>query len=1033
MYMKTKKKIVVLLASIMALCVLTIFSLSMAIPKANTSAEALLVFNNGTTVNNEYICGDLFQIPESVSVKVGDSEFASTSVVLVCPNGDILKGGTTRDLDVIGEYALKVFYNNGGKTESVDKTFSVVSAKYSVSTQSSIATYQPLQKSYNNGVKTITDGINLRLVDSDVFEYRKPIKLNENGVTNIVSYAHVIKEKFEGSKYSYLYFRLTDVYDSNNYILFSVNFPVNSGTGFDVKVGFNGTELFGLGSPSAIRNNLIEYEGNTYAIYYTSVYGTYLTLQYDASTKKVYVSTSPENSKFTSDLGLSDIYTRSFGGFTSNEVYFSCYATDLYSQYIYVDIADIGGQNSLDADNNGTADYGFDNVNKYYVDTDKPTIKVNNIPTTNDSVFAAKNQEFPLYEMIALDENLKETYVNVYYNYGKENQVFVGNNGKTFVPKMVGEYTAVYTAVDTFGNKTEYPVSIVCLNVDSLITMKATQSDFDGVIARVGSETELPAQNVLGIGGINGKIDCNIKAIFESEGVEFDVDENNTFVPNHVGVWKIVYTLKDNVTERTFTYNINVRSTDKVFFDQNPLVPKYFIKNSGYQLDSCDAYRIVNGARVTVTPDVAVRFDGNGEFMKITNNTIESVTGESYVEVQYSYDGKVIYTSDQIEIVDVGYGDKNSFSVADYFKGNFTKTPHLEMVTFTANSLSGEERLDFIKEISLSNFLVEFNSADNKATTDIDESLFTNYNEFIITLTDFCDPNNKVELSIRKSGSTAVFSVNGVESKTKLRHYTSINTLQICYKKDIETFDYEGVKVKYKVPFSTDKCYVSFTLRDIHGQSAISVTKLNNQAINRSKNDIKGPEISVVSDSSNRNIGDKFKIEVPSLIDVLSPVFRKDIKVTAKTPSGEIVTSVDNVKLDKVTANRVYEFEFNEFGDYVVLFEFQDSAKNKGTRQIRINVKDMVAPELSFKDGSDVASVVVYKFGSTIDLKEVVCKDDVDESPKVTIGVTNPHFSLQILDGTTFTPNERGSYRVAYRAMDAEYNSAVIYYYIVVE
>ena len=1041
---KFKKNLVICFLS---LCVLIscVFLVAPNFSQKNTKAAEISVVFNDVIVEDSYLYNSSFVLPKQADVKVDDNVYPAIKVVLKNPNG-VLSYEDVQVLDTVGNYTLQIFYNANNSINCYEKTLVVYDSLFNVSSSSSNAEFGDFAVDYKatkDGLN-IQKGIKLKLTESDTFTYRKPIKLNDDGITEFLTFSY----PYDGSAKLSGQFnvKLIDIYDASKYVEFRVlannGFLYNGESYYnylDLYAGFNGvisantTTTVGIRKGTSTSRMNIKYNGEDYfvqsaagALYEKNL----VTLSFNASDNSCYFQYSnAENPTIISDLDIIEIYDgQRFDGFTNNEVYVSITPTSLQSNYLLLDVLDICGENTKNNDGTNIVSYGFDTPN--YFDEQAPVLTVDYTPSYQNYVYAAKDCKFPVFEAQATDENLSRITTEVYYNYGKADEFFVSHDGEAFLPTFVGNYTIVYKAYDTFGNVSEVNVPVICVETPS---NKLISSAFDTTSFQkeyfAGYSIKVPSFEELSVSGINGEVTCSTKVVCMGNGLEYAPDENGYVVLNDVGDWKIVYTLIDNVTSVDFVIDIQALSSDKAIIDKEPVYPKYFIKGLEYDLESVELVSFL-GSKIQVTPDVFYKYKGETEFKSIDG--LQKIEDKEAIQFQYKYNGKIVYTSKEIDIINVGY-DESELKIDKYFIGDFVIEPAKSNIVFTSNKTSGNNGFEFIKHISLSNFSLSFLNYDNPETTDVNESTQnSNYERIKITLTDYYDSNNSVEIKLTESKGKAIFSVGEKENSIPTEDFLSIIERKIRYEKGF--FYFGGESIEYNVPFTSDKCYVKVELCGITGESKICIRGINNQQFRTLKKDTTKPQLYVALDLKTYCVGDTFKVSVPTASDVLSLVSVKDVKLTVTSPDDNIVIdSLTNQELNDVVADNEYSFKFDTLGRYTITFEFKDQNNMSEERTYSVYALDKNAPTVTFKDGSDVGSGVKYKLGEQITIKDIVYYDDVDESLNVVIMVTDPNFNLIPVTDNVFTPLEKGKFRISYRVSDISNNSTVIYYYVVVE
>ena len=163
--------------------------------------------------------------------------------------------------------------------------------------------------------------------------------------------------------------------------------------------------------------------------------------------------------------------------------------------------------------------------------------------------------------------------------------------------------------------------------------------------------------------------------------------------------------------------------------------------------------------------------------------------------------------------------------------------------------------------------------------------------------------------------------------------------------------------------------------------------------------------------------------------DTLSTVTEKNLTVTV-TVNGKPVTSRDGVLLKDVVANRDYEIEFAQYGDYRVVYTAKDESGKSSIQYYVVTVADMVAPEISFKDGSTSETTQKVKLYYKYSIKEYVVSDNYSSAEDISVYVYiyTQNGCLIHYNVEEFTLTEAGSYVVYLYCVDKDGNYATASY-----
>ena len=243
-------------------------------------------------------------------------------------------------------------------------------------------------------------------------------------------------------------------------------------------------------------------------------------------------------------------------------------------------------------------------------------------------------------------------------------------------------------------------------------------------------------------------------------------------------------------------------------------------------------------------------------------------------------------------------------------------------------------------------------------------------------------------------------------------------------------------------PFAKDDALFEISIKGAK-DCAVVVSQLNNQAFTTTVREGK-PQISFGQKNGVQEANTVYSIAPCYASSVLNSVLMKDVKVTVNTPSGDIATSVDGVRLENATADRAYDVKLAQIGQYRVSYTVTciGSTRTNGQATLEnddyyiINVSEGIAPTVSFTDGSNEMTTVKVAKGTTHQIKDFVATDNAtpSENLKVYKMILDEAFVIEAngygVDSYTFT--EAGTFIVYVLVYDALGNSAAGYYKVIV-
>ena len=1005
---KMKRKIKLSLA----LLGCSLFALA-GIYASDTNGAALANAAELTTASEileQYDLGQDFSVPNA-TISYNGTNYEATSAFLYFPNGTLYTSETLT-LNVLGEYTLEYQAVIAGEKVSARKTFKVNSSAYALGTNSVLEYSDSLDKITGSSVA----GLHLELADKDVLTYNEPINIYDYDKDVPLVRMHPYSTGGNGTTYRESLkqiVRLTDCYDSDNFIEFELcwdysNHILQTAAPY-YRADVANKKSVGVKPVSAdkvVKSSI--YLGETRYEVFDGQYGAF-TNTWVLTDKGVTVYFDPETNSFyaedrskvlVSDLDNVELYgENAFKGFTTGEVYVSVLAEEYYTGAVNMDI-------SLLADLEGEELHRI----KVY-DTKSPEIVID-VPTTEKIYYVAKNEEIAIPKATAYDVNLKgDVSVGVYSHYGTDKtRQHSCKNGK-FTPTAEGLYTVVYSAVDTFGNAKTKTLTLNCIKSenDQIVSFAMQQLS----VLNAGSTCELPACEVF---SKNNEVTLKAYYKFVGEDEVFEITNNEFFVEN-VGEYEIIYEYSDVFTSYRKSYKVNSIPSTNVKFSE-PVLPKYLIANATYTLDSVYAYTY-DSQKPTQREVEVFLINGTSE-TKINYGNV-TIPDCDKVKFKYSY-GDISEYSEEIPVVNVGFG--NALRMQDYFVGNFDKQADSNGVYYQSKATNGNNSLEFVNVLSLSNFTFSFSVPENAS----------NFDAVDVTLTDYYDRDNSVTISYLKKADTT-YMVCGNAQADLNAGFTS-KTYKFFYDNRLNGFKDMGKKsVACPKEFSSDKVLLTVSLRNIVGAANLTVVEVGGQTFSNDTADYFKPTMLVDDDGGVKKLGDVITIKMPTIIDVLSPYSQSNLTLTVSKPSKGYATSNDGVLLQAgCRTDREYTLTLTEDGMYKVRFEYVDAGGNSITGGFTANVSDMEAPTITLNDGYNETTVIKAKLNTKVTIQGYTVSDNKTATDKLTVRcmVYSPSLSHVFVMDNQFEANQTGMYTVYYYVYDAVGNYSVVSYRIYV-
>lgn len=1024
------------------------------------------------TLENEEELKSEYNYGESLTIPMGTiaGERAS-SYIVVSPSGKVYNTASI-ELAELGQYTIIWYAQVSGTTVSAEKNFLVTQGVYTTSGGVSCSYEESLSKN------SARSGIKVSLEPESTFYYNKPIDLTKEGAfAEVYPYfgmknlEQVIKDlavakttgdtvaetdvknsiQYNEDARNYL-ITLTDCYDSSNYITIDLewqetrryyNFranpageiahglrPVKTADVSSIKVGNSYYQCHYAPGQGLTSCNVAEaVNGNDYAmqLYYdveeNSVYMTYY--RYTASAKvnaetnemEVTGKYEKQDKMLVADLDNEAIYPKgTFKGFATGEVYLSISAKNHLGDKANIEIASLGGATG-------------EEILSSQKDTTAPVIQVDSALRSMNKI--ARNEEVTVPDAYALDLSLPygtKASVAVYYMYdpNKTNNIFVGLKNGKFTPKDLGSYTIIYTATDRNGNTSKEIVELQCL--DSADN-KAVQ-----LIAISNAESSAGAYFTIPECTVNGLYaDASALQIYvhDEDGEQLTVENGQVFLSG-VMEYTITYVYETPFNTYQATTKLQGKPSDHVVIS-TPSLPEYFIMNASYTLDGAYAHTYTEKKPVVVPTKVAmIATDGNGKQTEteVDFNAVH-IPACKTVQFKYEYGGET-KLSPVVEVLDVGFGGK--ISMIDYF--------HSDADAFTKMALSSSSRyitkggvknatMKYINVLSLPSFWIEYYlESSYQETKESPVVECATPKALVLTLVDYYNRDNQVQLRLEKNGDKATISFNGRQVGDTTSSFMDAKTM-IFYKDG--AFSIGGTKFEWESNFMSSKILLWVELEGVEGQASLRISRLADRKFANGSEDKAEPALtSSQSYMGYHKLGQIITIVPIDINDILAPYLESGLKLFVFNPDGvTFATSLDGVLLDGTCpVNREYQIRLDKEGSYRIKYEYVN--QNGLTKYFNANpiINNETAPILLVEGKTD-GQMDYAKWGETVSIARYTVSDDVskDEKLRTWVCVFCPSGIVrEVSNGGKFYAEEKGTYTVLYSAVDETGNYTTFAY-----
>lgn len=1015
---------------------------TMLVSKANLIATAdkqEIVMN--AAWEEERMVGTFFSVP-SAKIKTDEGLLDVTKTYVVYPNGEAYLQDSY-ELTQGGEYTVYFCSND----VTVSKKFK---ANHPYVTFSGVGSYEYLEQ------LKLTDeavsGFTTTLVEGSELKFNKVVDISSadlsTPIATVYPYNFTKREGGNGRviEANIIVVRLTDVYDSENYVDVEISFDVDSDKlddegyyryGRYFRAGTAKGGIIGLGPTNKTSDQwreIIKFEGNNYIVYEKpeskkNIYTPYgkadspsldissdnnpNSVYFDSSTNKIYVG-DKLGKHFVTDLDSELIYDVPFAGFTTGEVYVSVRADWFMKSEARVEVSEIYGIS------------GDEFTQNYATDDRAPLITPALSNEKDGTILVVQNETVYLPDYKTLDASgVQESFVRVYYNYGLANQAFVGIVNNSFVPKNVGVYTIVYGATDVYGNYVEKELALNCIKSDKEESLRLElKKTGDSLELKDGECLSVSAGQVYELPQIiienENTFECNIQMYTYKKGEPnkkqiINVDDNR-IVFDDFGEYVLVYEYGDKFQQKSKEFTFNSVSSSVVLLDGFPVLNDYYILGATYTFDECKVKCFDKEAVYFDYTQMYVRNDDSTDWIECDYRKVK-ITAESKVQFEYRYKGTVLYTSDVKNVVDVGYN--GALSMDKYFVGDFTATSTNKTIRYQSNQQSGNNALTFINPISFEGFVVNYQLIEG----------YKNFDTLTIQLVDYYDSDNVLNIVFGATENGSYYQINDTICQLERSVYL-LSSIEYDEKSKLFKF-FTGDTIAYETQFSSDKVLLNIIMNDIYGESAIEIGKINNQGLSSKKFENIGADFKLLEIDGERKIGSVITIKIPVVTDVLTPFLLENFKITVIGPNGKhCVDAETETVLQNFSASQV-KINLSEYGKYTITYLYVDAFGNESRDIVEVFVTDDVLPTLTL-EGEYQDSTKYAKVGDVVTIATYSVSDDSTsiEDLRVTVMLLEPNGRVSIMDDTTFIPNTEGIYRVYYSCYDEAGNYVVAQYYV---
>lgn len=518
--------------------------------------------------------------------------------------------------------------------------------------------------------------------------------------------------------------------------------------------------------------------------------------------------------------------------------------------------------------------------------------------------------------------------------------------------------------------------------------------------------------------------DVSVRFLGDNSEVATD---NGEFTPEKPGMYKVTLVKSKDGASLSSYYHVKATVSDFAIIKQYPQFPYAFVSGEEYALASPVAYLYgEDGTRTEAQSTVKVTINGNPVEVKDGKFTpVVTRSGDKAV-IEYIVPGKTEGKESTIETevpVMITISDDNILDMTQLFvteKIDAIKTEGSYLTAYT--SVTGSE-MKFVNPIPADNFRLRWKMNEGR----------TNFDEFIVCLEDYKNPNERVEIAYYSGGTSgAKVSVSGSKPYT-VKSVFENGSFTLDYSASKKSISDENGIIAYVRSFTDGREFtgfssgiVKFSVRfgEVRSYSSVSLSHLGNQPLSGVRKDSISPYVFFEDEVRVRyEQGETIKINKAVAYDVLDPNATVSVNVyklnADDSISAEIPVDGDGNPLRNYDCSQDVYIKVDEICRFRVEYTARDWNNRRTPVTYVYTIGDNQAPTVEF--GTMVSTA---KVGDTITLPTVDYDDNAGkENVSVVTTYLTPSNVLEVVKNTnTFTVTQKGTYRVKIMVYDSQYN-----------
>ena len=955
----------------------------------------------------EYDVGEKITVASKTFTDNGNSVTATP--IIVYPSGAAVKGNSAT-LTEAGLYTAEYSATVNGKKFFESENFYAYNNLYSFSGEKSSAFYGRDVSQYETG-KT---ALNVSLAQGEKLTFNKIIDLNDaqNGFVEFF-----VTPKTRGTPdVQGIYFTLTDIYDPDNTVKFQFKNVAYLGSSYVylasyVTAGF-GNELpraytydssdrvwrlrindkFGTGTPLSLYGWAEDFGG-------TAIKDAYCNFSLDLETKKAYLSDNSKSDTEIIDFDNPDYFDTLWEGFTTGEVILSVEAYDYTAQYFNINFTSVAG-------------YDFSGGSRLNDDAAPEITVFSQGYDENDLPCGYAGKTYPVFDAYAFDKSDGEvkTDTRVYYGYDSDVETELNFADGVVNTARSGKYKIVYTAKDAFRNTATKTLVFFVKDEPDQITVDLF-GDYS-TSCKAGEKVRLAEASASG-----GSGELDISAFIDAESIS-DYEENTVrFL--ETGAITVVFTAVDmtgNYGEASYTVNVADNPVPVVL--DNVVLPDHLFGGLKYNFPQVYAHDFGSGEDVaTEVYANGVKCVGGAYTPEDAQNPIDGTDtlADPYdILVEYRAGSDVVFskTVTVLDVRTVSGPSKNLKAEGYWTSEDLVRSANRDGVVFSyAHAAKDTVSARFAKAVLFENFGLSVAFADG-----------TVFGKFTVRLTDCENPNNYVDLTLKKEDGKTALYVSGEKtpftlSKGGFYSQESFN-LRIV---DGKLQDGDSINLYIDGYMSADKAYISVAAEEITAGADLAFTVTSVCGINMHSGTRRDQiEPTAILKGEYPAFADKDSVlDIYPIIaeDIMDTEVRATVTVTLKKFMGETVTLLSGA--NAFVGNSV---AITDYGTVSVDYSVVDGSGNELPPHYEISVVNFTDPVINFS-GKVPATV---KLGETVRFDAATATDNAGNLITVKYLVVKPSVMPVLLgENREYTPSATGNYIFRIFAEDVFGNIAI--------